>query len=348
MEHVFFEDLRYILTNTLDVIKKGFCRDDKIFITGATGFFGKWLLESLDYISKELDLNLTIYALSRNPGTFLEKYPYFSSGMNINWIEGDIQTFKFKDNDFSYIIHCATEADAYLNINNPILMLDTIINGTKQLLEFSANQKNLKGLLLTSSGAIYGRPPKNISSNKEFEYFGIDITDISSAYSMGKSIAELYGFIYAKKFNLPVKIVRCFAFVGPYLPLNKHFAIGNFINDGLNERDIVIHGNGTHLRSYMYSSDLMIWLLTILIKGRTGEVYNVGSDSAISIRDLAILINNFFPNIRVKILNQVQDTDRNLDYVPNVEKAKMELNLNLGVSLYEAVNKTIQFYNQKK
>jgi dTDP-glucose 4,6-dehydratase len=141
-----------------------------------------------------------------------------------------------------------------------------------------------------------------------------------------------------------VKIARCFAFVGPYLPLDKHFAIGNFIQDTLKGRNIIISGDGSPLRSYMYAADLVIWLWTILLRGNNGEAYNVGSDQAISIKELATNIAQFSLGTSVIIKNEVRLTDRNQNYVPDISKARLQFHFGDGISLNEAIYKTIQYY----
>lgn len=339
-------DLKFILNNTQNIWNENFVKRSKIFITGATGFFGKWLLESILYINKEFSLDANIFALSRNPEKFLEQFPSYKNEKCLSWLRGDIKTFEYSAEDFDYIIHAATDADAKLNNEDPLLMLDTITEGTRRVLDFAKKQSELKAILLISSGAVYGRQPENIDLIKETDGFYIDIHNLSSAYAEGKRMSELYGSIYAKQFNMPVKIARCFAFVGPYLQLEKHFAIGNFIRDGLNGQNITVTGDGSQLRSYMYAADLVIWLYTILLKGNPGEAYNVGSDYPISIKELARTIAGFFPGISVNFLNQIRSTDRNQNYIPDIRKAKSQFHFGEGISLREAINKTIQFHRQ--
>jgi nucleoside-diphosphate-sugar epimerase len=340
------KDLRIIADNTSELLIEKVESGSRIFLTGATGFFGKWILESFLFMNKELDLKCQICALSRDPEKFLGQNPYYISEKSITWLKGDIRSFEFPVEEFNYIIHAATDADAKLNIEYPLLMLDTITEGTKRILEFSARQSDLKAFLLTSSGAVYGNQPDDISAIKETDCFKLEINNPGSAYAEGKRLSELYSSIYEKHCNVPVKIARCFAFVGPHLPLDKHFAIGNFIRDGLAGKNIIVNGDGSPLRSYMYPADLIIWLWTILLEGRRGEAYNVGSDSPISIKELAFRVAHFFPDISVKILGQIRNTDRNFNYIPDVTKFKTEFNLNLNIDLENAIQKTISFYQK--
>ena len=150
--------------------------------------------------------------------------------------------------------------------------------------------------------------------------------------------------------KLEIKIARCFAFVGPYLPLDVHFAIGNFIDDVLKGRPkILIKGDGRPLRSYQYGADLVVWLLTILVKGQHMRPYNVGSDSAVSIEETAACVRDagvdLMPGIKPEIIiamppDQGQPAPR---YVPSVERAKRELGLKEFTPLTEAVRHTLQW-----
>jgi len=344
MNQISEHDLKTILNQTNKVFKENFIVGSNIFITGATGFFGKWLLESLLYLNKELGLNVSICALSRNPEHFLEQFPFYKNEKCLTWIKGDIRTFEFPAEQYAYIIHAATDADAKLNSENPLLMLDTITEGTKRVLDFARKQTNLKSFLLTSSGAVYGKQPENVTHIKETDSFHIDLNNPSSAYAEGKRLSELYCSIYAKQYNIPVKIARCFAFVGPYLPLDKHFAIGNFISNVLSNQEIGIKGDGTPMRTYMYATDLVIWLITILLKGKVNTPYNVGSDKAISILELALIANSFQTvKKEVKVIGVTNNQPRE-QYIPDIKRSIETLNLQLTVSIEESIRRTLQFH----
>lgn len=331
-----------MLEHTSD-IWHGF-KNKSVFITGATGFFGKWLLESFIFINKKLQLNLSVCALSRDPERFLEEFAFYKHETTISFIKGNVQDFIFPEGKYHYIIHAATDADAKLNSDDPLAMLNTITEGTKRVLQFAVTQP-VEAVLLTSSGAVYGQQPAEVTHVKEADCWTVDFNNPASAYAEGKRMAELYCSVYNKQYNLPVKIARCFAFVGPYLPLKKHFAIGNFILNGLNGEDISIKGDGRACRSYMYAADLTIWLLNILVSGKSNVPYNVGSDCSVDMKELASTVSMCYNNkIGYKVLNQNLGSQM-FNYIPDITKAKEELNLKSLTNLKEAITKTINFYS---
>ncbi|PSR52469.1 epimerase [Adhaeribacter arboris] len=338
-------DLEHILLYTEGVWP--FLRDKHLFISGGTGFFGRWLLESLVHANTKGNLNIKITVLTRNREAFRTKAPHLFEYSFLNYLEGDIQNFTFPESSIDFIIHAATEANAQLNAESPLLMTDTIVAGTRRVLDL-ARQKQVKALLLTSTGAVYGRQPPELTHLPEDYLGGPDITNPYWTYGESKRMAELLAAIYFKQFNVPVKIARCFAFVGPFLPLNTHFAAGNFILNGLNQQPIIIKGDGTPYRSYLFAADLVIWLLHILIHGQAGQPYNVGSDEEISIAELANLVaRQFQPVLEPQILTKPQPQLLTERYVPSVERAKKELQLKITISLEESIKRTIHFYGKE-
>ena len=280
-------------------------RGQQLFVTGGTGFLGCWLLESLAWANEKFKLDASVLVLTRDPDAFRRKAPHLSANPAIQFLTGDVRTFEFPPGEYSHIIHAA-----------PL--------GTRRVLEFSISC-GARRFLLTSSGAIYGMP----------------ITD----YGKEKREAERLCSIYAIQYGIEMKIARCFTFVGPYLPLDAHFAVGNFIRDAMRGNTIQVTEDGTPYRSYLYASDLAIWLWTILLRGESCHPYNVGSAEALTIAELAqIVAQTVNPSVGVKIAKTVIPGQPVKRYVPDVRQTETELNLHQWIALPEGIRRAVQWY----
>jgi dTDP-glucose 4,6-dehydratase len=172
------------------------------------------------------------------------------------------------------------------------------------------------------------------------DWFGMpDPLNPELAYGVAKRGAEHLCALYRHAHGLETVIARCFAFVGPDLPLDVHFAIGNFIRDALSADAITVGGDGSPLRSYLDQRDLAVWLNELLLNGSAGQAYNVGSDQAISVGDLARLVRDTLsPDKPVRILGAPDARQHRNIYVPDITKAKNELGLRVSVSLTDAIS----------
>jgi len=336
-------DLDSILERTCDLWED--LRDDRIFMTGATGFFGCWLLESFAWANSRLSLGAQAVVLSRDPEAFRRKAPHLAADSSICLHAGDVRSFQFPDGSFPFFIHAATEASARLIQEEPGRMLSTIVDGTRRTLEFSA-LAHARRLLLTSSGAVYGTQPPAITHVSEEHPGAPSPCHSGSVYGEGKRLAELMCAVEAAGGSLQCPIARCFAFVGPHLPLDTHFAIGNFIKDTLAGGPIRVHGDGTPYRSYLYAADLMAWLWTILFRGQSCRPYNVGSEHDLSIadvaREVAATVN---PPVPVHVAQRPTLDASPLRYVPSTLRARSELGLTETVSLQDAIRRTVHWHN---
>ena len=337
------DDLVHVLTHTRELWTEACGRD--FFITGGTGFFGMWLLESFAFINDTLGLGMKATVLTRDPQAFARKAPHLTSRPDLLFIEGDVRTFAFPAGNFDYVIHAATEVGTQPVGQAISDTFDAIVSGTRRVLEFTGQAK-VKKLLLTSSGADYGRQPAEITHVPE-EYLGAPDPLLSgSAYGEGKRVSEHMCAVHARQHGYEVKIARCFAFIGAHLPLDAHYAIGNFIRDALAQQPIRIGGDGTPMRSYLYASDLTVWLWTLLFKAPSGRAYNVGSDDALDIATLAKRVKNSLGTVSpIEIAGKADTASPVARYVPSVSRASDELGLRISTPLDEAILKTVRWHH---
>jgi len=338
-------DLNHVLTRTEGLWDE--LRGSRVFITGGTGFFGCWLLETLLWAIDARQLGASVVVLTRYEDAFRKKAPHLAGHPAVTLYHGDVRTFEFPAGEFSHVIHAATEASATSTPPEPLLVFDTIVRGTRRVLDFGLRAR-VRALLLTSSGAIYGVQPPDLTHMSE-EYRGApNPLDPASAYGEGKRAAELLSAAFGDSHGLRTTIARCFAFVGPNLPLDVHFAVGNFIRDGLRGGPVMIQGDGTPYRSYMYASDLAVWLWTILLRGQPGCAYNVGSEAAISVADLARAVaRRFAPEPTVRMARAATPGSVPARYVPSTTKVRKELNLEVTVDLEEALKRTVAWHRSR-
>jgi len=303
------EDLNHVLDHTRDLWNE--VRGKRIFITGGTGFFGTWLLETFAYANDQLGLNASTLVLTRNLDAFKEKAPHLANYPAIAFHAGDIRTFDYPAGEFPFVIHGVSNSE---------------MKGTKRILNF-ARGAGTKKILYISSGSVYAKYPV-------------------SADALAKRASELLFTQYTGISNIQAKIARCFAFVGPYLPLDANFAIGNFIRDGLAGGPICVSGDGTPYRSYFYAADMAIWLWTILFHGESCRPYNVGSEIGLTIKDLAHTVARAFqPPVEVRIAQRPTFDKPAERYVPSTQRTREELGLEQTIDLAEAIKRTIRWYS---
>ena len=340
----FEDDLDFIVGATAEVWSS--LRGAKLFITGGTGFIGCWLLESLRHADQRHDLGIYVTVLTRNPQAFLMKAPHLANFSGFSFIAGDVCNFETPPGEFTHLIHAATDASADLNENDPRQMFDTVLQGTRRALDFAV-EKAVDRVLFLSSGAVYGQQPWEMEKVAESWMGAPSCVNPRAAYAEGKRAAEMLCAIYQKQFGLKIAIARIFALLGPYLSLDIHFAAGNFIRDAMQGKSIIVNGNGLPCRSYLYASDLTVWLLHMLIKAEPGKPYNVGSDESVSIRDLAEKVSDTLGQVGYQVLGAPDMGWNPGRYVPEADLIANDLGLYKTVTLEQAIERTALWHGWK-
>ena len=316
--------------------------ESRLFITGGPGLFGHWLLDSLTDANKRLNLKIEATVLTRNPDVAKAKMPLLDD--RIRFLKGEVENFELPAEKFDAILHMATtSAEETFKGASQTHKLSMLFEGTQRVIEL-AHKSEAKRILFTSSGAVYGG--QLCEHIQETAKMHIDPLRADSGLALGKSVAEFLLSQAGAESTLEVVIARCFAFVGPGIPMNLHYAIGNFIKNAAEGKPIVIKSDGTAIRSYMFMGDLIWWLLKLLLDGKSGEAYNVGSDQPVSILELALKVAQISQS-RSEVVVQGQASHsvgvpvRNA-YFPSIEKANEAFGLQIYTDLEASMKLTIE------
>ena len=312
----------------------------RLLLTGGTGFIGKWLLGSFLHANRKLGLDANVVVLSRDTAGFQAKHPELAEAREIEWLQGDVRDFELQA-PCPYAIHAATDVVATAAAGT---VFDTCARGTSNVL---AHVQDGGRILLLSSGAVYGRTPSTLERIPE-DYVGApDPLLTASAYGEGKRASELLCAMAAAERGVKTPIARCFAFVGAHLPLDKHFAIGNFIGAALSNKPLIISGDGTPLRSYLDAADLVRWLWVLLFEGQSARAYNVGGAEALSIEQLAHrVVAALGSKGAVQVAQQAKPGAPIQKYLPNLSRAEQELGLRCEIGLDEAIRRTARWHQE--
>ena len=272
----------------------------RILLTGGTGFVGTWLLESFIKANQDLNLGSNITVLTRRlQNKWIDSVHYINGD-----VVGDLS--HLAGEGFTHVIHAACTASPLVD---PLVQFDTIVQGTRNVLKASRSAR----VLYISSGAAKHR--------------------LNTVHGAAKYAAETLCGIYAEK-GLHVSIARIYSLVGPGLPLDTHFALGNFIRDAITGGPIVVQGDGTPFRSYLYASDMAVKLWEVLLRAPAGVVVEIGSDDAINIMDLAAVVGQTL-GAKYPILERGYEEPEK--YLPST-------GITPTVHLEEAILRTARFY----
>lgn len=303
---------------------------------GGSGFIGKWLVSSLDCLNANFGMNIEVEVFTRN----IEKASKIflpSRSEQISIRGHDFNQAVINLGEFDYIIHGATPSTIRTGLNNDDDVYIGTLNATKSILHTAeVNGKSLRVVNL-SSGAVYGVQPKELFLRPESD-FDLRARDLNS-YSAAKIDSELMFSNGLASLNLISSSPRLFTFYGPGLELNEHFAIGNFLRDGLSGKMINVKGNPETVRSYMYPTDLIHWILKCLIAPENRN-FNIGSENRITMSQLATLISELTSSKGIQAENQ--DIPANY-YVPSTSNFRESYGVSEKITLETGLQRWIRW-----
>lgn len=325
-------DLDEVLRLTSPSVWKGL-REQSLFITGGTGFVGKWLLECLLYAGRELRLGLTLTVLTRDPDRFAATSAHLATAPSVALVRGDVLDFEFPAGRFSSVIHAALPVAPPQSGSGELQRLAEA--GARRVCEFAAS-RGAGRLLHISSGAVYGaqQGPEPLAEDAAWNE-----ADVDNDYTRAKRIAET---VVGQHWPLDVVVARCFAFIGPGLLPSSGAAAAQFIEAAANGQHIIVQGTGEAVRTYQYASDMARWLLSCLVLGASGRAYNIGSDADLTIGRLASEVTRLAnTGMQAQIVGRLTPGLAGPRYVPDVRRAQAELGLTNAVNLEEGIRRTL-------
>lgn len=304
------EDFKYISSKFLPW-KKLFGKT--IFITGANGFLPSYIIEFLFFLNDYKKSRIKIIGNSRNRNNVNKRFYEYRKRNDFKIIIQDVsQSFRIKEN-VNYIIHAASQASPRFYEVDPVGTLKPNILGTYNLLEL-ARIKPVQGILFISAGEVYGNI--QISGKTDEITFGsLNPASVRSCYAESKRMTETMAVSWHHQYAIPTKIARLYHTYGPRLKLKDGRVFSDFIANIVKNENIVMKSSGEAVRSFIYVADVVSAFFTILLKGKSGQAYNVANENAtVSIKQLAQTLVKLFPGKKLKVILQKRSKgDRYLD-----------------------------------
>lgn len=340
MNKILVEDFEYIIGKNEDI---KLIEGKTILISGVNGFIPAYIAEFILYLNqKYFNKKTKIIGIARSKEKCEKKFKKYLDREELKFIYQDIkEEIKILD-EVDYILHCASQASPKYYMVDPIGTIDANVLGTRNLLEFSKGKK-IKSFLFFSSVEVYGKIENKYFPVKETYLGRRDLQDIRSCYSESKSMGEVYCQSYYHQCDIPIKILRIFHTYGPGLQRGDGRVFMDFIENILDEKDIIMKSDGTAKRTFCYIADAVDAYFRVLLKGINGEVYNVGNSyQEISIIGLAEKLIGLSTK-KIKILKKERemsdnyiksDINRNIGDISKIEKLgwKPSIDITTGFS----------------
>ena len=309
----FQEDLERIAAS--DCIDWEKLRGKSVLVTGATGLIGGLLVRGLICASAARGLNIRVVAAVRNRQKAEEMFaPFLQDGLEL--LVCDILQPIPVEGNLDYIIHGASVTASKEFVDRPVETILTTLKGTENLLNL-AKEKQVESMVYLSSMEAYGvvDPEKYIVRETDYGY--IDPLQVRSSYSEGKRMAEGLCGAYAHEYQVPVKTARLAQTFGAGIARSENRVFAQFARSIMEGTDIVLHTDGSKAHCYCYTSDAVLGLLTVLLRGKSGEAYNISNEATFgTIREMAEMLIETHPESGSKLVFDIPEDANKFGYAP--------------------------------
>lgn len=311
-----------------------------IFVSGACGFMGSWLLESILFLNSTYDFNIKVYATAKEIEKYKLKFPHLFIN-NVECISLNIKNYLEIPEDVNYVLNLAGIPDIRVHSSDPIKVVDATLRGVENMLSASSRLPNLEKFIHMSSGLIYGQVDNKLI--EEDNVGTLPTLSSSMSYTESKRMAEVICQVYRSQMRIPTIIFRPFTFIGPYQSMEMPWAINSFIREAFGGGPIRILGNIHTKRSCMYPSDMVYAILKGIVDGENGECFNLGSEDYKTILEISEIVSGCFPN-RVQIEYPRVDYVEESYFVPSMKKMKLKFGFETKFDSTTSIKKTIEWF----
>jgi UDP-glucuronate decarboxylase len=279
-----------------------------ILISGASGFVPSYVAETLLYLNECANAGIHVVALVRNHERAMQRLGHLAGRPDLTIIAQNVLDPYSGPTTINFVIHAASQASPKFYSTDPVGTFAANIMGTWRMLEVATNAQS-EGFLFFSSGEVYGRLEDRSVPISETSFGRLDPVNVRSCYAEGKRGGETLCACWNSQFGIPTKIVRLSHTYGPRMDLNDGRVFADFVADVVGGRDIVMKSDGSARRPFCYLADAIEGIFTVLLRGKIGEAYNVGTDVETSILELAELLSRLFPERKCQVIRQERSAD---------------------------------------
>lgn len=293
-------------------------QDAYVLVTGATGLVGSMLVKALACCNRMHGLGMKIMPMIRSEEKARSIYGGLFDRADIMPVQGDILKPLAVANPVDYIFHGASVTSSKTFVTQPVETIDIAITGTRNVLEL-AREKQIRAMVYISSMEAFGITQPSLDSVKEEDLGYIDVMNVRSCYSESKRMCELMCASYAHEYGVPAKAARLAQTFGAGVSKEEGRVFAQFAKSAISGNDIVLHTKGESTGNYCYTADAVAGLLTILLKGKEGEVYTVANPAATTrIKDMAQMVAEQIAGGKIKVIFDIPEDALTYGYAPDV------------------------------
>ena len=306
----------------------GLLKGSTVFVTGATGLLGSQVIFALLGMNAVQGAGIRVVGMARSRDKVKKVFGEVEQDEALSFYFGEIEEPVLYEGGVDFVVHGASPTSSKFFVTNPVETILAAIRGTRHMLEF-ARDKGVRGMVYLSSLEVYGTPEEGREWIKEEDYGYLDPLSVRSSYSEGKRMVECLCVSFAKEYGVPVRMARLSQTFGAGVDYADGRVFAEFARCAVEGRDIVLHTQGNTVRSYCYAKDAVAAILYVLLKGVSGEAYNVTNmDTAVSIREMAELVGGLYPDkpiaVRVEIPEDVAAFGYNPEMVIRLDSTKLQ------------------------